>query len=48
MSFLLLLMFTLQPNWRKGQNRFCLEAREMGGGQQGEMAPKMYAPMNKK
>jgi hypothetical protein len=27
MSFLLLLMSTLQQNWRKGQNRFCLEVR---------------------
>jgi hypothetical protein len=30
LSFLLLLMSTLQQNWRKGQNRFCLEVREMG------------------
>jgi hypothetical protein len=28
MSFLLLLMSSLQKNWRRGQNRFCLEARE--------------------
>jgi hypothetical protein len=28
--FLLLLMSSLQQNWRRGQNRFCLEAR---GGQ---------------
>jgi hypothetical protein len=26
MSFLLLLISTLQWNWRKAQNRFCLEA----------------------
>jgi hypothetical protein len=29
MSFLLLFMSTLQQNWRKGQNRFCLEARRV-------------------
>jgi hypothetical protein len=27
LSFLLLLVLSLQKNWRKGQNRFCLEAR---------------------
>jgi hypothetical protein len=27
MSFLLLLISTLQWNWRKVQNRFCLEGR---------------------
>jgi hypothetical protein len=31
LSFLLLLMSTPQQNWRKGQNRFCLEARGVGG-----------------
>jgi hypothetical protein len=31
LSFLLLLMSTVQQNWRKGQNRFCLEARGAGG-----------------
>jgi hypothetical protein len=31
MSFLLLLMSSLQQNWRKGQNRFCLEVRGVGG-----------------
>jgi hypothetical protein len=30
MSFLLLLISSLQQNWRKGQNRFCLEVRGMG------------------
>jgi hypothetical protein len=30
MSFLLLLISTLQKNWRKGQNRFCLEERGEG------------------
>jgi hypothetical protein len=32
LSFLLLLMSTLQQKWRKGQNRFCPEVREAGGG----------------
>jgi hypothetical protein len=30
MSFILSLMFSLQQNWRRGQNRFCLEARGEG------------------
>jgi hypothetical protein len=54
MSFLLLLISTLQQNWRKGQNRFCLEVRGLGGdgGARGggglrEMAKTMYAHMNK-
>jgi hypothetical protein len=34
---------SLQQNWRKGQNRFCLETRGMGG----EMTQTMYAHMNK-
>jgi hypothetical protein len=37
MSFLLLLMFSLQQNWRRGQNRFCLEAREVGGEGEGRV-----------
>jgi hypothetical protein len=32
MSFLLLLISTLQWKWRKAQNRFCLEGR----GEEGE------------
>jgi hypothetical protein len=44
MSFLLLLMSFLQQNWRRGQNRFCLEVRRVGGrerdGEQGERWPK--------
>jgi hypothetical protein len=28
-------MSSLQQNWRKGQNRFCLEAREFGEGDGG-------------
>jgi hypothetical protein len=52
LSFLLLLMFSLQQNWRRGQNRFWLEVREVGvegggGGQRGEMTQTMYAHMNK-
>jgi hypothetical protein len=44
MSFLLLLMSTLQQNWRKGQNRFCLQVRRVGGerveaGGRGENGP---------
>jgi hypothetical protein len=49
--FLLFFMFTLQQNWRKGQNRFCLEERWMwgegeGSGQGLEMAQTKYAHMN--
>jgi hypothetical protein len=45
-------MFSLQQNWRRGQNRFCLEVREVGEreegrGQEGEMDQAMYAHMNK-
>jgi hypothetical protein len=44
-------MFLLQQNWRRGQKRFCLEARgwrEMEGaeGGEGEMAQTMYAHRN--
>jgi hypothetical protein len=31
MLFLLSFMFSLQQNWRRGQNRFCLEARGVRG-----------------
>jgi hypothetical protein len=46
-------MSTLQQNWRRGQDRFCLEEREWGaeggdGGQGSEMAQTMNAQMNKK
>jgi hypothetical protein len=52
MSFLLLLLSSLQQNWRKGQIRFCLEATGVGGegggkGRGGEVAQTMYAYMNK-
>jgi hypothetical protein len=53
MSFLLLsLMSSLQQNWRRGQNKFCLEVRRVawkgrGWRQGGEMAQKIYAHMNK-
>jgi hypothetical protein len=43
-------MFSPQQNWRRGQNRFCLEVRgegEGGGRQGGEMAQAMYTHMNK-
>jgi hypothetical protein len=33
MSFLLLLMSSLQQNWRKRKNRFCLEVRGVGSGE---------------
>jgi hypothetical protein len=29
-------MFSVQQNWRRGQNRFCLEAGVGGGGSEGE------------
>jgi hypothetical protein len=51
LSFLLLLMSTLQQNWRRVQKKFCLEVRRVGGGgewREGrEMAQTMYAHMNK-
>jgi hypothetical protein len=43
MSFLLSVMFSLQQNWRGGQNKFCLEVRgveEREGGGRGERWPK--------
>jgi hypothetical protein len=43
-------MSFLQQNWRRGQNRFCLEEEGVGGegrGERGEMAQTMYAHMNK-
>jgi hypothetical protein len=45
LSFLLLLMSSLQQNWRRGQNRFCLEVKGRWGGEggvEGEMAQCMY------
>jgi hypothetical protein len=50
MSFLLLLISTLQRNWRKAQNRLCLEARgagEKGEGRQWEEMTQMCAHVNK-
>jgi hypothetical protein len=52
MSFLLLLMSSLPQNWRKGQNRFCLEVKGSGGEREGaedrrEMTQTMYAHVNK-
>jgi hypothetical protein len=51
-SFLLLLSSSLQQNWRKGRNGFCLEERRVEGKRQGwgaggEMAQTMYAHVNK-
>jgi hypothetical protein len=43
-------MSSLQQNWRRGQNRFCLEVRGVGRkkkGQREEMAQTTYARMNK-
>jgi hypothetical protein len=41
-------MSSLQQDWRRGQNRFCLEARGVGEGEKGgEMSQTMYAHMNK-
>jgi hypothetical protein len=44
-------MSSLQHNWRKGQNKFCLEVRGVGGGRRGggqgrEMTQIMYAHVN--
>jgi hypothetical protein len=45
-----LLRFSLQQNWRRGQNKFCLEVRgreeEGSGVQGGEMAQTMCAHVN--
>jgi hypothetical protein len=51
-SFLLLILSSLQQNWRKEQNRFFLEVREGGGrgsgpGAGGRNDPNIYAHMNK-
>jgi hypothetical protein len=44
-------MSSLQQNWRKAQNRFCLEERGKGekvrAGAGGEMTQTMYAYVNK-
>jgi hypothetical protein len=50
--YVFLIIASLQQNWRKGQNRFCLEARGVerrGKGEgdgEGEMTQTMYACMN--
>jgi hypothetical protein len=50
LSLLLLLMSSVQPNWREWKNRLCLEMRvvgkERGLGLGGEMAQTMYAHVN--
>jgi hypothetical protein len=43
LSFLLLLMSSLQQNWRKRQNRFCLEVR---GVERGEGRDRRNGPNN--
>jgi hypothetical protein len=47
-------MSSVQQNWRRGQNRLCLEVRGVGeggregaGGSGGEIAQTKYAHMNK-
>jgi hypothetical protein len=49
---LLLLISTLQWNWRKAQNTFCLEGKEEEGEsggwrQEGEMTQTMHVHVNK-
>jgi hypothetical protein len=40
-------MFTFQQNWRKAQNRFCLEVKgEEGGGVRGEQGAEMTQCMH--
>jgi hypothetical protein len=46
MSFLLLLISTLQWNWRKAQNRFCLEAKGEEGRRWGWRAGGRNDPNN--
>jgi hypothetical protein len=45
-------MSSLEQNWKKGKNRFCLKAkgvgeRGRGWGERGEMTQTMYVHMNK-
>jgi hypothetical protein len=47
MSFLLLIMSSFQQNWRRGQNRFCLEVMRVGGDGEGrEEAGRRNGPNN--
>jgi hypothetical protein len=39
-------MSSLQQNWRKGQNRFCLEARRGGRKSEGEVGRGRNDPNN--
>jgi hypothetical protein len=39
-------MFSPQQNWRRGQNRFCLEAKGVVGAGQGEGAGRRDGPNN--
>jgi hypothetical protein len=40
-------MLSLQQNWTRGQNRFCLEVMGKGAEAGGKMAQTMYIHMNK-
>jgi hypothetical protein len=44
--FLIMLMSSLQQSWRKGQNRFCLEARGVGVKGRGQEAKERNGPNN--
>jgi hypothetical protein len=46
MFFSLSLMFSLQQNWRRRQNRFCLEVRSVGGKDRGQGAVGRDGPNN--
>jgi hypothetical protein len=46
LSFLLLLMSSLQQNWRKGQNRFCLKMRGVERRGRGRGARERNGPNN--
>jgi hypothetical protein len=46
MSFLLSLMFSPQQNWRRGQNRFCLEVKGVKGREKGQGAWEGEGPNN--
>jgi hypothetical protein len=47
LSFLLSLMFSLQQNQRRGQNRLCLETGRNGALREGEVAQTMYTHVSK-
>jgi hypothetical protein len=39
-------MFSLQQNWRRGQNRFCLEVRGVGRRRKGVGGRRNHGPNN--